>query len=130
MARPRKKIDPEIVKKLAAIHCTMIEIAAVCECSVDTLERRFADVIKTSREKGRASLRRLQWEKAQSGNVGMMIWLGKQLLDQREKADEHVTMTGAEGGPVSISHESEEERTKRQARVEALLKKRAILDGR
>lgn len=87
MARPKKAIDDALVKKLAAIHCTMNEIAAVCECSVDTLERRFADTIKNEREKGKTSLRRYQWEAAQKGNIGMMIWLGKQYLGQADAKD-------------------------------------------
>ena len=43
--RPPKPVDGRVVAKLAAICCTMIEIAAVCDCSVDLLERRFADVL-------------------------------------------------------------------------------------
>ena len=85
--RPRLDIDPTEVEKLAMIHCTMEEIAAVVNCSVDTLERRFAEVIKRGRENGKASLRRMQYLSAQKGNVAMMIWLGKQLLGQRERAD-------------------------------------------
>lgn len=88
MARPKIKIDTDVVEKLAMIHCTMIEIASVVGCSVDTLERRYADLIKKAKDKGRASLRRLQYEKAQQGNVTMMIWLGKQLLGQSDKMDQ------------------------------------------
>ena len=84
MARPKIEIDEELVQKLAAIHCTMEEIASVCNCSVDTLERRFADIIKIAKDKGRSSLRRYQWEGAQKGNPAMLIWLGKQLLGQKD----------------------------------------------
>lgn len=85
MARPKKEINDEFVYELAKIHCTMIEIAHVCDCSVDTLERRFADVIKKGRSEGKMSLRRLQYDAAKTGNIGMLIWLGKQLLDQHER---------------------------------------------
>lgn len=84
MARPKLQIDESLVEKLASIHCTMEEIASVCSCSVDTLERRFAEVIKKARAKGKSSLRRLQWENAQKGNVSMQIWLGKIILGQVE----------------------------------------------
>lgn len=87
MARPKKTIDENLVRKLATILCTMEEIAAICECSVDTLERRFADVIKKAKEVGKSSLRRLQWESAQKGNITMQIWLGKQHLEQRDRTD-------------------------------------------
>ena len=100
MARPRKKIDPEKVRQLASIHCTMIEIAAVMDCSVDTLERRFADIVKTGKAQGAASLRRRQWQAAKEGNATMLIWLGKQLLGQRDiQKFEH---GGADGGPIEF----------------------------
>lgn len=85
--RPKLDIDPDVVERLAFIHCTNSEIAAVVGCSVDTIADRFSDVIKHGREKGKMSLRRWQFKKAESGNVAMLIWLGKQCLDQRERAD-------------------------------------------
>lgn len=84
MARPKLEIDADIVEKLASIHCTMEEIASVCSCSVDTLERRFAEIIKVGKDKGKTSLRRHQWEAAQKGNPALLIWLGKQLLGQKD----------------------------------------------
>ena len=93
--RPRLRIDPDLVKQMAGILCTMEEMASVLGCSVDTLERNFADAIKKGRDQGRAALRRLQWQGAQSGNPTMLIWLGKQLLAQTDKMiQEH---TGAIG---------------------------------
>jgi len=86
---PRIEIDWDLVKKLAAIHCTQEEIASVVGCSVDTLTRRpeFAEVFKKGREEGKASLRRKQYEIAMNGNVSMLIWLGKQILGQSEKTE-------------------------------------------
>lgn len=85
MARPKLEIDEKQVHKLAAIHCTMEEIASVVGCSVDTLEGRFSEVIKKARSEGKASLRRYQYLAAQGGNTAMLIWLGKQLLAQRDE---------------------------------------------
>lgn len=84
MGRPRKQIDPEQVRALAGIGCTHEEIAAVLKCSPDTLTRRFADALKEGKEHAKASLRRMQWQAAENGNVAMLIWLGKQLLGQRD----------------------------------------------
>lgn len=83
--RPKLEIDPDTVEKLAAIHCSMAEIASVVECSVDTLQRRFADVVQRGRNKGKTSLKRWQWKAAEKGNVTMLIWLGKQHLDQSDQ---------------------------------------------
>lgn len=90
MARPEIQIDEKLVEKLASIHCTMNEIAAAVGCSVDTLERRFADTIKKGRDKGKSSLRRHMWEAAQKGNTAMLIWLSKQTLGMREPRDDLV----------------------------------------
>ena len=87
MARPKLEIDEDQVRKLALIQCTMNEIAAVMKCSVDTLERRFADIIKEGREQGTMSLKRKQYEVAMGGNVTMLIWLGKIVLKQVEKRE-------------------------------------------
>lgn len=87
MARPQKKIDPKQVEQLAAINCSHAEMAAVLGCSADTLERRFAAVIKEGRGKGNVSLKRKQWQAAMDGNITMMIWLGKQNLGQRDRQE-------------------------------------------
>lgn len=84
MARPIKQLDEKLIKDLAEIQCTMGEIASICGCSVDTLENRYSDVIKEGRDKGKSSLRRMQYKKALEGNPTMLIWLGKHYLDQKE----------------------------------------------
>jgi len=83
--RKRLELDERQIHSLAEIQCTMIEIASVMGCSVDTLERRFADTIKSGRELGKSSLRRMQFKKAMEGNPTMLIWLGKHYLEQREE---------------------------------------------
>jgi hypothetical protein len=91
--RPPKEIDTALVEKLAEIHCTYEEIADIVGVSVDTLDRRrqsdpdFAAMMAGARAKGKASLRRIQWKLAQSGNAALAIWLGKQLLGQRDRFD-------------------------------------------
>lgn len=91
MARPRKKIDPTQVEKLAAIQCSYSEMAAVLDCNESTLTRRFAQAIKKGREMGRMSMKRKQYEVGMTGNVTMLIWLGKQHLGQSDKREEDIT---------------------------------------
>lgn len=85
--RPQKVIDEAQLESLAAMMCTMAEMAAHFHVSVDTLENNYSEVIKRAQEKGKESLRRMQWKSAMTGNVTMQIWLGKQLLKQREPRD-------------------------------------------
>ena len=91
--RPLKEVNEELVKSMASILCTMKEISSVVGVSVDTLEKRFTDVLRIGQEEGKCSLRRLQWKSAEAGNVNMQIWLGKQWLGQRDKQPDEVAST-------------------------------------
>ena len=84
--RPKFVIDYALVADLAKIHCTQAEIAAILGCSVDTLTRdaEFCGIYQNGLNEGKKSLRRYQWANAEKGNVTMQIWLGKQLLGQRD----------------------------------------------
>lgn len=84
MARPKKEISESQVEALASINCSYAEIAAVVDCDVSTLTRRFAQVIEKGREQGKSSLKRKMWETAMAGNCTMMIWLSKQMLGYRD----------------------------------------------
>ena len=103
MARPKKIINWSDVEKLCAIQCTQEEIAHFCDCTVDTLNSSckrengmsFSEFFQTKRGSGRISLRRAQWQLAHKGNATMLIWLGKQYLEQHDKHDTQIT--GANG---------------------------------
>lgn len=96
MARPRKQVDKDKLFILASLGLTTSEIAAVLEVSSDTLERNFAEEMSEGKEKCKASIRRKQFELAMAGNPTMLIWLGKQLLGQKEKSE----VSGPNGGPI------------------------------
>lgn len=93
--RPRFDFSDKLalVRQLASIQCTDEEIAAGVGCSQDTLARarkREPEVeaaILEGKAKGRMSLRRAQYRKAMDGNPALLIWLGKQVLGQREKVE-------------------------------------------
>lgn len=93
--RPRIEIDWDEFDKLCALQCTLAEIAGWFDCSEDTIENRvkeikgmgFSDYFRIKSSKGKISLRRAQFQLANQGNATMLIWLGKQWLDQSEKHD-------------------------------------------
>lgn len=95
MARPKKDIDYRTLAALCACQCTEIECASVLGIGRATLERAlkrdghgtFAEYFAEHSGKGRASLRRRQYELADKGNATMLIWLGKQWLGQSEKSE-------------------------------------------
>lgn len=84
MARPKLVLDEETVYDLASIHCTDEEIACMLKCSVDTLTRGFAEVLKEGRSVGKKCIRRKQAELLDQGNATMGIWLGKVYLGQKD----------------------------------------------
>jgi len=87
VGRPKKELDTDMIEKLASIFCTNEEISTIVGCHPDTLADNFSEYLKKGRDKGKMSLRRMQWEKAQSGNTTMLIWLGKQMLGQKDKIE-------------------------------------------
>lgn len=91
--RPLKHIDTNLVKELARIHCTRDEIARIVGCHVDTLYARFSDLLQEGMAEGKRSLKRLQWQQAERGNVQMLIWLGKQWLGQKDRQPDETPNT-------------------------------------
>ena len=95
MGRPRIEIDWKELDKLCGLQCSLEEIAGWFNCSVDTIEARikethgmtFPEYFAQKRSGGKISLRRKQYETAMSGNVSMLIWLGKQYLGQVDKQE-------------------------------------------
>jgi len=91
---PKLTINYEILNKLCNIHCIGEECASILEIDYDTLNNRlkedghggFSDYFKKHSAKGKMSLRRKQIESALDGNTTMLIWLGKQYLDQKDQA--------------------------------------------
>lgn len=104
MARPKKNIDKSQFESLLKLQCTLTEVAGFFSntlngCSEDTVERwckrtygeSFAEVYKKKSATGKISLRRKQFEVAMSGNPTMLIWLGRNILNQTDKIEVDVS---------------------------------------
>lgn len=84
-------IDQAEFEKLCSMQCTETEIAGWFSCSIETLnkwckatyKRTFNDIFHEKREGGKASLRRRQWNLAET-NAAMAIFLGKNYLGQSD----------------------------------------------
>jgi hypothetical protein len=107
----RKPVEIDLVEleKLCSLQCTYDEIAAWFKCSVRTIETyakkpEFAEVMTRGRAKGRISVRRAQMKLLESGSAAMGVWLGKQLLGQRDVTP--IELSGANGNPLQISLEA------------------------
>lgn len=94
VGRPKADINIEELQKLCTLNCTMPEIASFFKIPLRTLEDRFKNdedvrsAINHGRNLGKLSIRRKQIQIMDSqNNPTMAIWLGKQLLGQRDKHD-------------------------------------------
>lgn len=90
--RPKLDLDLRAIEKAAAIGCTQEEIGFLVGCSDRTLQKRedCREAMARGSASMKTSLRRLQWKKANEGNVAMLIWLGKQILGQKDRVEETV----------------------------------------
>ena len=95
--RPTIKIDKDNFEKLCGLQCTLVEIAGFFNCSEDTIQRwchrtykmTFADTYKMHSQQGKIALRRYQMKLAER-SAAMAIFLGKQLLSQRDYSEVEV----------------------------------------
>ena len=102
-------IDLVVLEKLCWLQCTDTEIADFFGVSTRTIENRrkqpkFAQVMSLGKSKGRISVRREQMKLLEAGNASIAIWLGKQLLGQRDITP--VELSGRDGNPVKFSLET------------------------
>jgi len=104
----RKPVTIDLIEleKLCSVNCTDEEIAAWFGVSTRTIENRrkqskFAEVMDRGRAKGRISVRRAQMKLLEAGNGTMGVWLGKQLLGQRDVTP--IELSGPNGHPVQFS---------------------------
>jgi hypothetical protein len=85
-----------LLEKVASFPLRQEDIAWTMGVSLDTLERRvrkeykisFAEFQEQRQSKFRMSILQKQYESAMNGNVGMLVWLGKNYLGQLDKTEQ------------------------------------------
>jgi hypothetical protein len=112
--RQKIEIDLTQLSKLGAFQATLNEVAAWFDVAPATIDRRleedttydfdgrqltFRQIFENGKLKGKANLRRLQMIQAEKGNATMLIWLGKQLLGQKDNLE----LGGPGGGPIEVT---------------------------
>jgi len=107
--KPMTEKELEQLINMIRIQCTRDEICDILNMSDTTLNRRikeqgiegvdnFEALYKKHQGEGKASLRRAQWKAAQDGNPTMLVWLGKQMLGQKDKQE----LSGPDGGAIPV----------------------------
>jgi len=106
VGRPKIEIDEKILGNLAHIGCTIEELGSILGVSARTLQRNFAEIITSNREKGKASLRKKMFDKAiNKDNTMMQIWLSKNYLGMKERS---IQETITEPLPLIIEAQTED----------------------
>ena len=97
-----KFLHPSLVRRLASKGCTITEIANILGCNEFAITGN--ETLRRSREIGmelmKLTIRHKQVQIALAGNVQMLIWLGKQYLNQGDADKEDA---GDHKKPISIN---------------------------
>ena len=131
ITKPRIEIDLVELERLCGLQCTQPDLAGWFNCDLTTIENRikedrlyefegqqltFRQIMERGYAKGRVSLRRRQMAAADAGNATMLVWLGKNVLGQRD----NIEVTGAAAGPIEIATTSAADKIASElARLEA-----------
>lgn len=101
MPTHKREIDEKEVAKYALAGCYDKTIARLTGIPETTLKRRCGDLISKKRAERKYNLRLAQNNAASSGNPALLIFLGKNELDQKDRKDINL------GGSVNIILERE-----------------------
>lgn len=101
MARPSKNIDTAKIVELASNGMVVREIAVILDVSESTLSHRYRAFVEKGRELCNSRLRSKQVERALHGSDTMLIWLGKNRLEQTDKQD---LTSGGQAFAITVKH--------------------------
>ena len=112
MPRPKAHINWDEAGKMIMAGCDGVQVAAYFGIHPDTLylacekdlKMGFSDYLHQKRSKGDSMLLAKQYEVALTDkNPTMLIWLGKQRLNQREKSETDITSKGEKINEIKIT---------------------------
>mgnify|MGYP001564338475 CR=1 FL=1 len=85
-------LNVENIEMMAQMMFSVSEMSAMCHCKTRHIREdpELMEAVERGQGKARAALRRRQWTEAMNGQPTMLIWLGKQYLDQKDKTIESV----------------------------------------
>jgi hypothetical protein len=113
--RPRSDIDWDKVDKFLQAQCDGVSIAGILGIAPLTLYRacqreynvNFDTYSATKKAEGKELLRANQFKLAMDGNTAMNIWLGKQLLNQRDQIEQRITVPQVHVQPLNDAEQLE-----------------------
>ena len=87
MARPKRQVDTSRIEELISNGCSDNEIAVITGVPQTVLCKKYATLLRKKRELRKSELRAKQMSLALAGDRTMLIWLGKNMIGQSDRAD-------------------------------------------
>lgn len=84
VGRNKTVVPPEEIEHFASLGCTDREISTYFGISESTLRYNFSDYLTKGRHQLKVTLRQAQLRTALEGNATLLIWLGKNILQQTD----------------------------------------------
>lgn len=75
IGRPKKEIDADLVRKLAARGLPQRDIALIVGCDQTLISKRFSSEYHLGVSQGKCSLRTLMWKQARNGSAPITLRL-------------------------------------------------------
>lgn len=88
--RPKVELPRKSIEEMAARGCTVEGIAGILGVHRNTITANFSAEVALGRNRLADQLRTKQVDLAMKGSVPLLIWLGKQYLGQRDKAEQTI----------------------------------------
>lgn len=88
--RPPIVLNTDWIGQLAFEGCKNSEIAFIVGCDDQTLTNNYSRILDKKRAERRAALRKKQTYKALRGDTAMLIFLGKNELDQTDRHETEI----------------------------------------
>lgn len=88
----KSRVDREKVEMLSSFGCTIMEIAKFFIVDESVIRKDYVEEVRRGKEQMKLRLRQLQWKFAEQGNTSLLIFLGKNYLNQTDK--QQLDMTG------------------------------------
>lgn len=83
-------INPDEVYKLAKLGASIEEMSDWFQVPRETIKYNFSEIIAKGKAETKHALRRAQIALALKGNATMLIWLGKNMLGQKETSTQQI----------------------------------------
>jgi len=88
VARPKKYIvDKNELEKLASYGCSVNDCAEFFNCPPNIISKSYSEIYTKGFNSLKKRLRMSQLQLAFKGNATMLIWLGKQYLEQSDRQE-------------------------------------------